>query len=379
MKVLIPVLHYYPVIGGLETWTQNIAERIAARAEVFVVTGRVRNQPEKEEREGVKILRTSLLSLKNLSYSSLFYLIGAFPLIFFKSLAVIKKEKINICHCQGFLSSLMGYLLFSFTGIPYVVTVQRLEADRGFLRRLVYGKAALCIGSSRAVEDYFKEIGVTKTRIIPNGIDAVDFGTKTLNRDEAREELGIKGEFTIITVARLEKVKGIKYLIRALRLLGARPDKPAHGFKLVIIGEGSQREELEDLVRELVLGLKVKFVGQVPNHEVSAYLGAGDCFVLASLKEGFGIAVLEAMAAKIPVVASAVGGILDIIDDGENGILVKPGKPEEIAEAVHKLYIHPDLADKLVIQAFQDLSKYNWDNIADQVYKIYSASIWPKS
>ncbi len=375
MKVLIPVLHYYPVIGGLETWTQNIAERMAARAEVFVVTGRVRNQPKKEEREGVKIFRTSLFGLKNLSYSSPLYLMGAFPFIFFKSLSLLRKEKIDICHCQGFLSSVIGYFFFSLTGIPYVVTVQRLEADKGFLRRLVYGKAAVCIGSSRAVEDYFKEIGVTKTKVIPNGIDARDFGTKTLSRDEAREELGLKGEFTIITVARLEKVKGIKYLIRALRLLGARPDKPAHGFKLVIIGEGSQREELEGLVKELALGLKVKFVGQVPNHEVSAYLGAADCFVLASLKEGFGIAVLEAMAAKLPVVASAVGGILDIIKDGKNGLLVTPGKPEEIAAAVQKLYTHPDLAEQLAVQAFQDLDRYNWDNIADQVYKIYSVSI----
>jgi glycosyltransferase involved in cell wall biosynthesis len=375
MKILMPVIHYYPVIGGLEAWTQNIAERMAERAEVFVITGRVKNQLKKEEREGVKIFRTSLFSLENLSYSSPLYLVGAFPLILLKSFILLKREKVDVCHCQGFLSSLMGYLLFSFTGIPYVVTVQRLEADRGFLRRLVYRRAAVCIGSSKAVEDYFKEIGVTRTRVIPNGIDVEDFGAKTLSRDEVREELGISGEFTIITVARLEKVKGIKYLISALRLLESRPDKPTHGFKLVIIGEGSQREELEALVKESALGLKVRFVGQVPNHEISAYLGAADCFALPSLKEGFGIVVLEAMAAGIPVVASAVGGILDIIKDGENGILVAPGKPREIAEAVHKLYMHPDLADKLVSRAFESLDRYDWNNIADQVYKIYSGSV----
>ncbi len=367
----MPVLHYYPVIGGLETWTQNIAERIADKAEVFVVTGRVRNQPKNEEKNRVKISRISLFGLKNLSYSSPLYLMGAFPFILFKSLSLLKSEKINICHCQGFLSSLAGYLLFSLTGIPYVVTVQRLEADKGFLRRLVYGKAAVCIGSSKAVEDYFREIGVTKIEVIPNGIDAEDFGTSNLSREEAREELGLKNEFVIMTVARLEKVKGIQYLIRALYLLEARVDKPAHGFKLVIIGEGSQRGELEDFVKELHLELKVKFVGQVPNHEVSSYLGAADCFVLPSLKEGFGIAVLEAMAARIPVAASAVGGILDIIEDGRNGVLMPPGKPQEIAGAVHKLYVHPDLADKLSAQAFRDLNRYNWDNIAERVYHVY--------
>ena len=73
MKVLMPVLHYWPVIGGLETWTQNIAERVSDKAEIFVVTGKVKNQPLEEVKNKVKISRVSLFSLKNLSYSNNFF------------------------------------------------------------------------------------------------------------------------------------------------------------------------------------------------------------------------------------------------------------------------------------------------------------------
>ena len=96
MKVLMPALHYYPVIGGIETWTRNIAERLSEKAEVFVVTGKVKGQPKKEERNGVKIWRTSLFTLSNLSASPKIYSLSLLPFIFFKSLNLVKKEKINI-------------------------------------------------------------------------------------------------------------------------------------------------------------------------------------------------------------------------------------------------------------------------------------------
>ena len=123
MKVLMPVLHYYPVIGGLEIWTQNIAERLSGEVETFVVTGKVKNQPLRETKNRVRIFRISLFSLKNLSYSSPIYILTSLPFIFFKSFLLIKKEKVDLLHCQGFLSSLLGYFLSKLTKIPYIVTV----------------------------------------------------------------------------------------------------------------------------------------------------------------------------------------------------------------------------------------------------------------
>src|SRR3989338_8496820 len=163
MKVLMPVLHYYPVIGGLEPWTKNIAERLAGKSEIFVATGRVKGQPEEEVRNGVKIFRTSLFSLGDLSHSSPIYILTALPFIFLKSFFLIKNmqtlEHSNIIlHCQGFLGSCMGYCLSKITGIPYIATVQRLESKNLF-KGLVYRNAKVCMAASSAIKKYFKEIG----------------------------------------------------------------------------------------------------------------------------------------------------------------------------------------------------------------------------
>jgi glycosyltransferase involved in cell wall biosynthesis len=376
MKILMPVLHYEPVVGGLETWTKNIAERLSDRAEIFVVTGKVREQPKQEIKNKVRVFRTSLFSLKDLSYSSPFYILTALPFIFFKSLFLFKKHRFNLCHCQGFLSSFLGYLLFKLCKVPYVVTVQRQE-NKNFLKTLVYKNAVSCIAASSTIKRYFEEIGVKNIEIIPNGIDLERFDN--LDKEKSREKLGLKkSEFVIMTIARLEKVKGIQYLIKAMKDNQLSPQSrsaPAGqaviSYQLLIIGEGSQRQELEDLVKRLNLEKKVRFLGEVPNKKIPQYLAAADCFVLPSLKEGFGIVLLEAMAANVPVVAANVGGIPDIIEDGKTGILVEPKNPDGLAEAIMKIYSQPEFTQNLTKNARNNLEKYNWQNIAEKVYENY--------
>lgn len=355
----MPVLHYYPVIGGLEIWTQNVAERLSPRAEVFLVTGGVEKQPKTEIKKGVKIFRTSLFVLKNLSFSSPAYILTTLPFIFLKALLLIRKEKINILHCQGFLSSFLGYLLFKFTSVPYIVTVQRLETKRDFLRRLAYRNAKVCIAASSAIRKYFEKIGVKNVEVIPNGID--------LKRFEGLESKPHRG-FMVITVARLEKVKGVNFLIGALAGADLRGRSD---IQLWIIGDGSERKNLENLVGELHLEEKVKFLGQIPNEKIPEYLALADCFVLPSLREGFGIAILEAMAAKVPVIGTNVGGINDIVKDGKAGILVDPGNSEAIAKAILKIYGQPEVKERLIKSAIAELISYDWESIVKKVYEIY--------
>lgn len=358
MKILMPVLHYWPVIGGLESWTKNIAERQSLKGEVFIVTGKVLNEKVFETKNNVKIFRNSLYSLKDLSYSSPFYIITTLPFIFLKSLNIIKQEKINVLHCQGFLSGLLGYFLLKSTGTPYIITVQRMEKSKGFCRKLVYRNAQICIAASLAIGKYFKDIGCKNIEVIPNGINLEKFGN--LNREENRKKLGLKDEFVIMTVARLEKVKGMEYLIGAVK-----------DFKLLIIGDGSERKNLENLVKNLHLEDKVKFLGQISNEMMPEMLVVADCFVLPSVKEGFGIVILEAMAVGVPVIGTRVGGILDIIEDGKNGILVEPEDSKGISNAVLKIYSHPELAKLLIENARSGLNNYDWNDIAEKVNKIY--------
>jgi glycosyltransferase involved in cell wall biosynthesis len=368
MRILMPVLHYYPVIGGLETWTKNIAERLAQRDQVFIITGKVINTKEKEVSNNVNIFRASLYYLSNLSHSSFLYIVSAMPFIFLKSLSLIRKEKIDVLHCQGFASSFLGYTLSKLTNIPYVVTVQRIEESKGFLRRLVYSNASLCIAASNSIENYFKEIGVKKTKVIPNGVNIEQF--KNIDRLSSRQELGLKDEFVITTVARLERVKGIEYLIKAAGILNKKFKLQISSFKLLIIGDGSERNNLENLINELKLGDTVKLLGQIENNLVPKYLSAVDLFVLPSIREGFGIVILEAMAARLPAIATRVGGVPDIVRDKQTGILVEPESPEEIAKAILTLYKDRAFGNRLAESAIKNIDYYNWDNITERVRDI---------
>ncbi|MBI2625244.1 MAG: glycosyltransferase family 4 protein [Candidatus Nealsonbacteria bacterium] len=368
MKILMPVLHYYPVIGGLETWTQNIAEGLSNKAEFFVVTGKVSGQPREELRNGVRIIRTSSYSLKNLSYSSPFYILTTLPFIFFASLFLIKKEKIQILHCQGFLSSFLGCLLSKIANIHYIITVQRLEENKGFLRKLVYRNAMVCIAASHAIKEYFEELGCKDVEVIPNGIDLARF--KNLDRQRSRNKLGLKDEFAVMTVARLEKIKGLEYLIGAAKIISKNPPNQ-HKPVFIIIGDGSERKNLEGLAEKLGVEDRVKFLGPIANERIPEYLAGADCFVLPSLKEGFGIAILEAMAAGVPVVATNVGGIKDIIEGGKTGILVEPENSEALAKVISKTCSSGELIGQLVNNAMGELTHYSWNNVLEKVYKIY--------
>ena len=362
----MPVLHYSPVIGGLETWTQKIAEQLSDKAEIFVVTGKVYGQPKQEIKNGVNIFRTSLFFLKDLSYSSPFYIFATLPFIFFRSLLLIKKHRCNLCHCQGFLSGVLGYLFFKLLKIPYVVTVQRQE-NRNFLKTLIYKNAVCCIAASSYIKRYFEEIKSKNIEVIPNGIDLRKF--ENLDRQRSREKLGIKDEFLIMTVGRLEKVKGIEYLIQAVNIPNSKFQIP--NSKLLIIGDGSERENLENLAKKLNLKERIKFLGEIPNEKIPTHLAAADCFVLPSVKEGFGIVLLEAMAAGIPIIATKVGGVPDLIEHGKTGILVESRSPQKITEAIYRIYSNPELPKNLTKNARNNLEKYNWQNIAEKVYENY--------
>ncbi len=364
----MPVLHYEPVIGGLETWTKEISTRLTKKADVFVVTGKVKKTLVRDQIDQVEVSRTGLFALKNLSYSSPWYILTTLPFLFFKSKKIIKKENINLIHSQGFLSSFLGYLLNKFTGTKYIITVQRIEKNT-FLRRLVYRKARACIGASTAITDYFKEIGCQrdKIHIIPNGIDLSRF--KNLDRTESRKMLGLRDEFVVIAVARLEKVKGLKYLIKAISEI-KNPQ-----IQLVLIGQGSERSNLEKYTQELSITERVRFIGEVNNQEVPKYLKAADCFCLPSLKEGFGIVILEAMAVGVPVIASQVGGIPDIVQNEKNGLLVPAKASYAISKAILELQKTPTLTQTLTQNALQTLKNYNWDTITEQLYQLYQETL----
>jgi glycosyltransferase involved in cell wall biosynthesis len=139
------------------------------------------------------------------------------------------------------------------------------------------------------------------------------------------------GRYHLISVGRLVSRKGFSYLIRALSLLPA-------DVHLLLIGDGPLEAELRALAAGLGLADRIMFLGYRNGEEIHAWLTRADCYVLSSLHEGLGIVVQEAMYAALPIVATDEGGQVDLIRPERNGILVKPGSPEQLAAAIGMLY-----------------------------------------
>jgi glycosyltransferase involved in cell wall biosynthesis len=176
-------------------------------------------------------------------------------------------------------------------------------------------------------------------------------------------------EFTILFVGRLVEVKGVEYLIEALSKLS----KDEIHFKALIVGDGPLKPELESYVANNDLNSKVEFCGWVDKSKLEEYYSVADVFVGPSLQEAQGIVFVEALATGTPVVASRVGGIIDIVTEGKNGYLV-PAKSSRLLYEKLKLIIDDkDLLKKLSKSSRQEAKKkFSWDVVSEKYIKILS-------
>ena len=170
-----------------------------------------------------------------------------------------------------------------------------------------------------------------------------------------------QAEYTIGTVANFYKPKGLEYLIEAIKFL---PEKMS--AILVIIGEGRERKYLEGLIVKNNLQSKIFMIGALNN--AFQYLKAFDVFVLPSVKEGFPWSLLEAMAAKLPIIATSVGAIPEVLESGKNGILIEPKNSKAIAESITTVLSNDKLRQELGIQAHQTvLFKFSLEKMVREV------------
>ena len=170
---------------------------------------------------------------------------------------------------------------------------------------------------------------------------------------------------TIIgTIANFYPSKGLEYLIQAAGLLKDRED-----LIFLIIGDGFLRTGLERQIKNLGLQNKIFLLGHLEN--ARQYLPAFDIFLLPSVKEGFPWVVLEAMSAKLPMIATKVGAVPEIIEDGKNGLLVEPGQPKQIAQKIKELLANDYLKKEIGIQGHQTLLfKFSPEKMVKEVEKI---------
>jgi glycosyltransferase involved in cell wall biosynthesis len=203
--------------------------------------------------------------------------------------------------------------------------------------------------------------------VIPNGIPA-----RPGDREATRRKLGVDGdEVLLLAVGNLSTRKGHALLLSALAELPRQ--LPETAWRCVIAGRGEERERLERQLMALGLGERVTLLGH--RDDIPDLQAAADVYVMPSYWEGMPLAILEAMSAGHAVVASAVGGIPEVIRDGETGVLVPPGSPLALAQALRRVIAEGDTRDRLGAAARQRFdAEYRIEVMADRYERLYFGS-----
>ncbi|MBU1074508.1 glycosyltransferase family 4 protein [Patescibacteria group bacterium] len=258
------------------------------------------------------------------------------------------RNKVKIVFCLSLTEKILITVPARMLGMK-VVWMEHVSANRWLTLnplRVFYTMYAM-LAMIVVVSESIKSELIGKLHIQPKNIVTIYSGTDlpevTLKDIKARVN---KGEFIIGTIARLEREKGIEYLIRAIDIVKDIIPK----IKLIVVGDGSERRNLNWLVNSLQMTERVQFVG-FQDH-INQWIRNFDVFVLPSaIRESFGMVLIDAMANLRPVVASKIGGIAEIVDHKETGILVEPKNSEEIANAIIYLYNHPEETVEIIKNA----------------------------
>lgn len=264
--------------------------------------------------------------------------------------ALLREERISLVHAHLYHANLYGRLAAFLSGVPAVVTVHNVYARTKLHRRMLNRWLARSTARVIAVSDEVRRDLVEHDRIDPAKVvtihNSIDLGriATPLTREQARARLAIPdGAFVIGSIGRLEEQKGHRYLLEACAAL-ARDAAFGLPMSILLVGDGRLREELEHRAAAAGLGSSVSFLGS--RTDVAEILKALDVYVMPSLWEGLSLAMLEAMAASLPIVISDVGGVSQALDS-ESGVKVQPKDVAAIADAIRRLAAEPERRRRL--------------------------------
>ena len=363
MKVLHVTTHLN--IGGIGNYILSLCGALKDRGMDCIVASSGGNLEEEFDKRGI--------GLKKLDIRTKFEF-G--PKVFKSSFTlarIIKNEKIDIVHAHTRVSQVAAVLACHMAHTPCVTTCHGYFKKRS--RNLIDTWGAKVIAISDAVKAHLiEDLGVDEKRIVVvySGVDIKRF-SKIYSEPEKRaikESIGLKSGPVVGTIGRLSSVKGQKFLIEAMaEVAGEVKDAQA-----LIIGDGEEKLALESLAKSLGIEDSVRFVNS--NVDTNRFLSVMDIFVFPSVKEGLGIALLEALAAGRACVASDIGGIADIIANDNCGVLVPVGDAAAISSAILKLLRSAEerrrmgeIGKKVVAE------KFSIGRMAEEIERIYEKTV----
>lgn len=367
MRIAILVPLFPPRwLGGTEIATYNTARSLANRGhEVHVITSLDNGLPKESIVDNFRLHRVKIIRkriLRVLTYA-------------LSSVTTIRKINPDIVHAQATPTGLSPLWINRTIKKPYIVYCRGNEIYlpwlfKRMISKLVLQNADAVIALTDDMKREIEKIFPGNIFVIPNGIDCEKF--EGLSREETRRNLNIsKSEKVILFVGRFRPEKGVKYLLEAMSIVREKSPRA----RLLLVGYGEEQEHLERQITELDLQNLVTFAGKIPNEKIPQYMAASDLLVLPSLSESFGIVNLEAMASGLPIVATHVGGVPEIVIDGKNGFLVEPGNPKQIAEKVLLLLESNELRHAISIQNRKTAKYFRWEEVSQRLERIYQDAI----
>ncbi|MBM3249394.1 MAG: lipopolysaccharide heptosyltransferase II [Candidatus Omnitrophica bacterium] len=344
-------------VGGVETGTVDLARRLVKLGHKAVVVSAGGHMVK--ELEGAGVIHYQLPVQKK----SLFAILKMVP----KLVEVIRKEEIDIVHARSRVPAWIAYLACRKTLTPFVTTCHGYYRKHPFSLPMGWGKLVICpsrVIARHMIDDF--GVPLERIKLVPRSVDVEKF--KYCDPGEKRK----MREFNVGIVGRITPLKGHIHFIKAM----AKVARSIPELKVWIVGDvpaskEAYKEELQVLVRRLGLAHCTQFLGT--QRDIPGILRHLDLVVLASTThDAFPRSVVEAQASGVPVVGTAVGGVIDIIEDGKTGLLVPAADPASIAEAALKIFNDPGFASTIAREALIKVKeKYTAEHLVKNTLEVY--------
>lgn len=376
MKIIIATGIYPPDIGGPAIYSDAIARELARRGfKVKVICYSDSKEASPKYFEAVRVLRKYPKFIRYFLYSwKLFWLARSSDIIYAQgplnsglpalvASKILRKKFVvklvgDYAWEQGMERFGVKDLIDDFQKKRYCWQVELIRK----IQKMVSRKADIVITPSNYIKGIVsgRGVGPEKIKVVYNSVDVS--WVKKLNFGVFQPQ----NSYRILSIARLVPWKGLDTLIEIMpELLKENPN-----FRLIIIGDGPEKDNLESKIKSHKLENKVKMTGRVNHEKVIEYLKNGDLFVLNTGYEGLSHQLIEAMAAGIPIITTNVCGNPETIRDGYNGLLINYNNREQLKEAILKIWRNKELRERFIENGYKELEKFRFERMIEETLKI---------
>jgi glycosyltransferase involved in cell wall biosynthesis len=376
----------------------HLGQRLAAEGvAVSVLAPHAAGLPDEETLGGLPVrrFRYAPVAWERLAYRGAMHdlamaswanrlLLGSFLASFLAAtLAAARRSRGHLLHAHWwFPSGLVGAVASILSGLPLVVTshgtdvalLRRYRLAQPLARAVFHRAAAVTVVSADLRDSLVSLAGVeaAKISVIPMPVHPAIEAALSTSLSPPRDGEGRERRPTILAVARLAKDKGLDVLLEAGGLLRAR----GRDLRLALVGGGEEEAALRAQAQRLGLSASVDFRGAVAPGDLAPHYLAADVVVLPSRREGLGLVLVEALFCRRPVIGTRVGGIPDVVTNGETGLLVPPDDPLALAEAIARLLSDPALATRLAAAGYAHVRQhFSGQVVAQRMAEVYRQAL----